>query len=130
MNKIAKYTIISVVVAAAGLTAVGASADRGEFRGDCNPAERHGGPSKMMKQMGKQGRFVDRDLDLTADEAKTLVGALLIMRGNDRLKVGQVSEKDQDTYLVDIVTVDDSLVRQVEVDRDNGLPRGHFGPKK
>ncbi|MCG8069205.1 MAG: hypothetical protein JAY84_15225, partial [Candidatus Thiodiazotropha taylori] len=57
---------------------------------------------------------------------KTLVSARLIMRGNDRLKVGQVTEKDDDTYLLDIVTVDNSLVRQIEVDRDNGLPRGGF----
>jgi len=130
MNTIVKYTLISVVVAAAGFTAVGASADWGGYRGNCNPAEQRGGPGRMMKQMGKHDRFMNRDLDLTADEAKTLVGARLIMRGNDRLKVGQVSEKDQDTYLVDIVTVDDSLVRQVEVDRDNGLPRGRFGQKK
>jgi hypothetical protein len=52
------------------------------------------------------------------------------MRGNDRLKVGQVAEKDKDTYVVDIVTVDDSLVRQVEVDRDNGLPRGPMGSRR
>ena len=78
----------------------------------------------------KQGRFSGADLDLNIEQAKTLVQARLIMRGNDRLKVGKVTKKDDDTFLVDIVTVDDSLVRQVEVDRENGLPRGRLAAKK
>ncbi len=130
MNKIAKYTAVSAIVAATGFTALTATAGWGNHRGNCERAEFRGGPSMMMKQMGKRGRFADRELNLTAAEAKTLVEARLIMKGNDRLKVGQVTEGDQKTYLVDIVTVDNSLVRQVEVDRNNGLPRGPFGPKK
>ena len=62
----------------------------------------------------------DRDLELTADEAGTLVSAQLIMQGNDRLKVGGVVSQGEDTYAVDIVTVDDSLVMQIEIDRDSG----------
>ncbi|MCU7812178.1 MAG: hypothetical protein KZQ77_13205 [Candidatus Thiodiazotropha sp. (ex Notomyrtea botanica)] len=130
MNKIAKYTAITIVAAATGLTAVGASAGWGGPRGNCDRSEMRGGDSMMKKRMGKGGPMTDRDLDLTSEEARTLVEARLIMRGNDRLKVGQVTEKDQDTYLIDIVTVDNSLVRQIEVDRDNGMPRGPFGPKK
>ena len=130
MNKAAKYTVISVVVAAAGLAAAGANAGWKEHRRHCDFADQTGGSAMAMTQKGRPGRFADRDLNLSADEAKTLVEARLIMRGNDRLKVGQVAEKDQDTYLVDIVTVDDSLVRQVEVDHDNGLPRGHLGSKR
>lgn len=130
MNKTAKYTLISVVVAATGLAAVGATADWNGPRGYCDRFEQTGGPGMMMKHKGQRGRFADRDLNLTADEAKTLVEARMIMRGNDRLKVGQVAEKDTKTYLVDIVTVDNSLVRQVEVERDNGLPRGGFRPKQ
>lgn len=130
MNKIAKYTAITVVAAATGLTVVGASAGWGDHRGNCDRDEMRDGDSMMMKRMGKGGPMTDCDLDLTSDEARTLVEARLIMRGNDRLKVGQVTEKDQDTYLIDIVTVDNSLVRQIEVDRDNGMPRGPFGPKK
>lgn len=129
MNKIAKITAISVVAATAGFAAFSATADWGEHRGHCKRGER-GESAMMMRKAGKHGRAADRDLDLSADEARTLVEARLIMRGNDRLKVGKVIEKDQDTYLVDIVTVEDSLVRQVEVDRDNGVPRPPFGDKK
>lgn len=130
MNKIAKYSSITIIVAATGLTALGASAGWGDYRGNCDRAEMGDRHTMMMKRMKKSGLMADRDLNLTSDEARTLVEARLIMRGNDRLKVGQVSEKDEETYLIDIVTVDDSLVRQIEVDRDNGLPRGPFGPKR
>ena len=130
MNKGLKVTIISAVVATTGLFAVVSAADAGwgGNRGNCDRSGMYGEPG-MMKGKGKFGRAMDRDLDLTSDEARTLVEARLIMRGNDRLKVGQVTEKDDDTYLVEIITVDNSLVRQVEVDRDNGLPR-KFGPPK
>ncbi len=127
MNKIAKISVISLVIAAAGATAVNASWN--ENRGKCDRDGMRGKSGMMMNQKSKQGQFAVKDLNLTAEKAKTLVQARLIMRGNDRLKVGQVTEKDKDTYLVDIVTVDDSLVRQIEVDRDQGLPRGRF-PKK
>jgi hypothetical protein len=63
---------------------------------------------------------------LTAEQAKTLVAARLIMHGNVRLKAGQVTTNDEENYLVDIVTIDNSLVSQVEVDRNKGLPRGPF----
>ncbi len=112
MNKFAKYGVITMIVAATGLTAVGASASGKDERGHCDRAE-------------MRDRFAERDLNLTADEVRTLMEAKLIMRGEERLKVGQVAEKDADTYLVDIVTVDDSLVRQVEIDRDSGFPSGH-----
>lgn len=126
MNKIAKITAVTVI-AAAGLAAVGASAGWGDGRGHCGQGDSRGTPSTMMGRMCKQGRFADRDLDLTADQVRTLVEARLIMRGNDRLKVGNVARKDDDTYLVDVTTVDDSLVRQVEIDRESGFPRGRMG---
>lgn len=126
MNKVVKISAITLVTAAIGLTTVGAIADRGEYRGFCDGE----GRQAMMHKMHKGGRFADRDLDLTAEQVKTLVEAKLIMSGNDRLKVGQITQKDDDTYVVDIVTVDDSLVRQIEIDRDQGLPRGPMGGKR
>ncbi len=62
----------------------------------------------------------DRELDLTGEQAGTLVAAQLIMQGNDRLKVGAVSSQGEDTYIVDVVTLEDSLVMQIEIDRDTG----------
>lgn len=65
---------------------------------------------------------VVRNLDLDATDIKTLMSARLIMRGNDRLKVGKVVEGRQGTYDVDIVTVDDSLVRTMTISRQSGRP--------
>ena len=127
MKKFAKTTVAAIVVAVS-LTAIGVQADWGSKRGKCESSDYRGGPA-TMHQKGK-GRVADRELDLTTEEARILVQARLIMRGNDRLKVGQVSEQDEETYLVDIVTVDNSLVRQIEVDRDNGLRRGPMGFKR
>lgn len=86
-----------------------------EYRQDC---ERRGG--KHGHHKGKMEP--KRDLELTAAEAKILVSARLIQRGNDRLKVGDVKQGDNDTWLVDIVTVDDSLVRTVPLSSKSGHP--------
>jgi hypothetical protein len=124
MKKGLKVTIISAVVATSGLFALASTADAGwgGHRGGCDRSGMEGAPG-MMKGKGNVRPGMDQELGLTDEEAKTLVEARLIMRGNDRLKAGQVTKKDENTYLVDILTVDNSLVRQVEVDRDNGLPR-------
>jgi hypothetical protein len=122
MNKGLKLSMLSAVIATTGLFAVmpAVNAGWGGEHGHCNRSEMRGEPRIMNGR--RSGSAMNRNLDLTAEEAKTLVSARLIMRGNDRLKVGQVTEKDASTYLVDIVTVDNSLVRQMEVDRNNGLP--------
>lgn len=65
----------------------------------------------------------DRDLNLTKDQARTLAEAALIAVGNPRLKVGEIREKDTDTYEVDIVAADKTVVFQREIDRHTGLPK-------
>jgi hypothetical protein len=136
MNKITKISAIAVTTAALGLASLTAFAHKGEYGGDGEYGQRHSG--QMMGQgmgqgmgmhMGQgkgmhMGQGMGRDLDLSADEVKTLIEARMIMHGNDLLKVGKVSQKDDQTYLVDIVTVDDSLVRQIEVDRNKGFRHG------
>jgi hypothetical protein len=127
MNKIAKITMITLVTGLVGFTAVNANAYWGGQRGYCNQSGMTNGMPMRMKQngpKGQKGRFMRQDLDLSIDEAKILMQAHLIRRGNDRLKVGKVTVKDDTTYLVQIVTVDDSLVREMEVDRNTGRPVG------
>ena len=139
MNKITKISAIAITTAVLGLASLTAVASRGHSEGGEGFGGQHGqmmgqGSGMMMgqgsgygmgKHMGKgMGYNMDRALDLSADEVKTLIEARMIMHGNDRLKVGKVSQKDDQTYLVDIVTVDDSLVRQIEVDKDSGLRHG------
>ena len=68
-----------------------------------------------------------RDLKLTADQAKKLAEARLIVLGNPHLKVGAVKEKDADTIAVDVVASDNSLVVQREIDRHSGRIKGDRG---
>jgi len=129
MNKLAKVTIITVISGLASLTAVNANAAWGApgQGGYCNQSGMVNGMPMRMKQKGQKGhrgRFMQQDLDLSLDEAKILAQAHLIRRGNDRLKVGSVTEKSDKTYLVKIVTVDNSLVREMEIDRNTGRPVG------
>lgn len=118
MKNLSKYAAIALITTAVGVGTASASGwgDRGERGPGC------GHPPKMMNK----GPHKQRDLDLTAKQVRTLVEARLIMRGNDRLKVGEVVPKDDNTYRVQIVTVDGSLVRDFDVDKHRGLRRfGH-----
>ena len=91
----------------------------------------HRGPGMMAHRGGPgfdhKGPGMDqgdkRDLSLTADQAKKLAEARLIMHGNPHLKVGAVKEKDADTITVDIVAADNSLVSQQVIDRHTGRPQ-------
>jgi len=57
---------------------------------------------------------------LTVDDVRANLEQHLQWRGNDRLKVGAVTDKDDKTIVAEIVTVDDSLVRKIEIDKATG----------
>ena len=57
---------------------------------------------------------------LTIDDVRANLTQHLEMRGNDRLKVGNVTENATGTITAEIVTVDDSLVRKIEIDKTTG----------
>lgn len=60
------------------------------------------------------------DKPLTIDRVKADLEKRLQQHGNDRLKVGKVIDKDDKTIVAEIVTVDDSLVRTIEIDKATG----------
>jgi GDP-D-mannose dehydratase len=126
MNKLAKVTIITLIAGMAGFATVNASAywnGQGGQPGQGAYCNQQGMRSGMpMRFNHKQGRRAQQNLNLTADQAKILVQARLIRRGNDRLKVGEVTAKDDNTYAVQIVTLDNSLVREINIDRNTGFP--------
>ncbi len=138
MNKFVKYSAIALAVSAMGVGAVNASGwyedcPRGGPRfgqwDDDGPRGHFGMKRHGMQGPGMRGPGMMRpgNLDLSAEEVKTVVQARLIMHGNDRLQVGDVRAKDDDTYRVQIVTKDGSLVREIEVDRNTGPRR--MGPR-
>ena len=59
--------------------------------------------------------------DLTLDDVRRVLDHQVAMHGLARLKVGAVTEKDADTIMGDIVTVDGSLIQRYEVNRHTGL---------
>ena len=79
--------------------------------------------------MGGYGPGYDRSADaqgnvnLSPDDVKTRMERWLSWRGNDRLKVGDVKEKDADSITVDVVTKDNSLVERFIFDRHTGFVR-------
>jgi hypothetical protein len=73
-------------------------------------------PCGQMQQSG-----VDRDLGV--DDVKEIVENRLKIHGNDRLKVGKVEAQGEDAIVVEIVTVDDSLVHKIQFDTRTGAHR-------
>ncbi len=65
----------------------------------------------------------NQNLNLTTDDVKNRVERWLAWRGNPRLKLGEVKEKDADTITADVVTKDNSLVERFVVDRHTGFIR-------
>ncbi len=128
MNSIAKIAVAgtAILIATAGAAAAfGPGGGWGpcaggpgvfEGRGPGFGGGRGGGPGFGWGDAG-----IDRQLG--AAEVRDIIEGRLAMRGNKRLKVGDVAEKDADTVTAEIVTVDGSLVQVVEVDRHTGRPR-------
>ena len=86
----------------------------------------HGMMGGMMQggQGGMMGHgFGDRvvpSTHLSTDDVRHFLEHRLARRGNKRLKVGEVKEEGKDSIVADIVTVDDSLVERLKVDRHTG----------
>ena len=58
--------------------------------------------------------------NVTVDSVTAFLERRLAWQGNDRLKVGEVSEQDGDTIIAEIVTKDGSLVDRLMFDRHSG----------
>lgn len=79
------------------------------------------GPGRMGMGMMMGRRLTDRKLDVS--EVKRIIDGRLAWQGNKRLKVGNVTEKDADTIIAEILTVDGSLVAKMSVNRTSGAMR-------
>lgn len=87
------------------------------------------GPGTMGPgMMGRSGQGMmgwngtqQRDLNLSAADAKGYLDRWVAAMGNPRLKAGAVVETDANTITADIVTVDKgALVQRFTIDRRNG----------
>jgi uncharacterized membrane protein len=73
------------------------------------------GPGTMWFDHIREGR------ELTVDQVRTDLERWLVNIGNPRLKIGNVSEKDSRTITAEIVTVDNSLIEKIDIDRRTGI---------
>jgi hypothetical protein len=80
------------------------------------------GPGMMGQGMMGQGMMGagPAAASLSVNDVKSNIGRWLSWQANPRLKVGNVAEKDSNTITAEIVTVDNSLVQKLEVDRRTG----------
>lgn len=81
------------------------------------------GPGMMGQGFGSGQRFGDQVVlskDLTIDDVRHFLEHRMEMHGNKRVKVGDVTETDDDTITADIVTQDGSLVQRFKIDRHSG----------
>ncbi len=65
----------------------------------------------------------DMDRDLSIKDVTEMLQFRLDRWHNDRLKVGKVVVKDDDTIIAEIVTQDGSLVDRLAINRDTGSQR-------
>ena len=72
------------------------------------------GPGDCPGAQAAQGQ------EVTVDTVSAFLERRLDMWGNERLKLGEVSEQDADTIVGEIVTKDGSLVERLVFDRKTG----------
>lgn len=100
----------------------------GQGHGMMGQGHGHGmmGQGSGMMGYGPGGGYADCPAiqaaakDMTVDDVKAFLEHRLEMWGNDRLKVGTVSEQDDDRIVGEIVTQDGSLVERLAIDRRSG----------
>jgi hypothetical protein len=82
------------------------------------------GPGMMMGPgAGHHAMRVVPRTDLSTDDVRHFFEDRLASHGNDRLRVGEVKEGEDDAIIADIETVDGSLVQRFQVDRHSGAMR-------
>ncbi len=78
----------------------------------------------MMGMMGSGMMGQQANLNLTANDVKGYLERWVAMSGNPRIKVGPVTERNDNTISADIVTTErDALVQRFSVDRSTGIYR-------
>ena len=96
----------------------------GHMRGGYGPGMMQGyGPGYGPRGAIQGDQNANQNLNLTTDNVKARMERWLAWRNNERLKVGEVKEKDADTITAEIVTKDNSLVERFIVDRRTGFTR-------
>lgn len=65
------------------------------------------------------GTGIPAQAAMTVPQAKAALEQYLAAMGNPRLKLGKVDQTSESTITAEIVTVDNSLVQKLAIDRNN-----------
>jgi hypothetical protein len=101
---------------------VGQGMGPGMMHGSMGPGMMQGGMGPGVMQGGMAALFGSRVtpmMNLSPEDVRGYLGAQLDRLDNKRLKVGDI-KADDGTITADIVTVDNSLVQRLKVDRHTG----------
>lgn len=84
-----------------------------------------GGPMTRGDRVGprERGWPIPAMRDLSVEDVRGYMERQLGQIGNERLKVGKVESRDNQSIIAEIVTVDGSLVQRIEVDPRHGWLR-------
>ncbi len=94
----------------------------GMMQGGMGPGMMQGGMGPGMMQGGMGALFGSRvtpTMNLSAEDLRGYLAVQLYRLNNKRLKVGDIKSEDG-TITADIVTIDNSLVQRLKVDRHTG----------
>ena len=94
----------------------------GMMQGGMGPGMMQGGMGPGMMQGGMGALFGSRvtpTMNLSAEDVRGYLAVQLDRLNNKRLKVGDIKSEDG-TITADIVTIDNSLVQRLKVDRHTG----------
>lgn len=97
------------VVSRVSLDAFSGRPERGEF-------------SQLRKMMGQQNKGARLERKFDTAQMETLAKAMVLMRGNGELQLGNLKETDRHTYLATITNKSGDVVREVELSRVTGRP--------
>lgn len=133
LNKTKLNVALAAALAAAMISGTVAMADDDDYerkgRGDCHLDGHHKkGKGGMMgfhgkgfkhhaEQHNEDGTLIN---PLTVERVQAIMAGRLAWQGNPNLKVGSVAQNDAGQIIASIVTQDDSLVKQFQIDPATG----------
>ncbi len=149
MKRLTKMTVITLVGAGALAFAAAPGLASGAPEGPVGAGPTHGFQDMMVMTSGVMGQpmmnfgmmgpgmmgpgmmgpgmmgfamlpTLGADLNLSVNDVRGQLDQSLTWHGNKRIKVGAVTEVDDNTIVADVVTQDGSLVQRFEVNRHTG----------
>lgn len=119
-----RRVIPATALATFGSALLIASANAGPAAAPAPQSPAHGAGGMGMG-MGKAGAAMHQTApsrNYSSDDIRILAQAFLIRSGWERLKIGDITETENDSYTVAVLSGDGELVRTIEMSKATGRP--------